>query len=255
MRTMLVLDTHGGTLLFDRSATASSFEKHRPIKLLLTPEKIETLSFRTDTLFQLHLLKEALLSTPSQELLVSFGHCRDPFADYRELDLTLRTIEMIAAARPLSFSIQTRSPLVLLALPVLKSFRTLLNVTIALETNNNSLSRHYFPACSRPDERMQALQTLRSAEIHTTSQIAPFFSRGTSRRELLSFAQFIAEYSCEIQAYSTLGEICLASNRRLESNSSGPRKQLFLHTLQRLAPDRFRDLSECLAVQRITAAA
>jgi DNA repair photolyase len=122
--------------------------------------------------------------------VIILGAAKDPFAP-DAFDRSLAILETIAHARPRLLCVQTRSPLIVLALPVLKSLGNSVMVTLAFETLSNAVAQQFTPEYSRPDERFKAAQTLRRFGIMTHSQVMSI----TAERDLEQFVDRLAEVS------------------------------------------------------------
>ncbi len=125
-----------------------------------------------------------------RDQVVVLGSTRDPFAP-DSFDQALGILETLAHAGPRLLCVQTRSPLIVLALPVLKSLGDAVMVTIAFETLSNEVAQQYTPHYSRPDERFKAAQTLRRFGILTHAQVTSL----TSERNLDRFIDRLTEVS------------------------------------------------------------
>jgi hypothetical protein len=193
--------------LFSFGVEISPIEKSSPedhsLGLLLSDSQFDSTArtFREDpvatirkTLIDLEHLK--LLSETS----IVFGFKSDPFHPYKQkFDSALQIIELFSIYKPKKVTIQTRSSLILLALPVLKSMGDSLLVTIALESTSDVMNKRYTPLLPRPSERIKAARTLRSLGIHTLLQVAPLVPRGSHSDEVLTLACLINELSDQIR--------------------------------------------------------
>lgn len=121
---------------------------------------------------------------------VILGSNSDPFVPFQgKFDWTLKIIERIAAARPARFILQTTSPLVLLAAPLLVALRERACVTIAFGALSDSLAHSITPGTPRPSERLQACRALQAAGVLVAAQLAPI----AQEDELLEYAHTIRQ--------------------------------------------------------------
>jgi DNA repair photolyase len=81
----------------------------------------------------------------------------------------------VAAAPPRVFVVQTRSPLVLRDLPMLREVArsTKLRISFSITTNRDDVRRRYEPHCEPNDQRLAAVRKLRAAGIEVYATLAP----------------------------------------------------------------------------------
>jgi DNA repair photolyase len=86
-----------------------------------------------------------------------------------------RILEMVAQRPPRVFVIQTRGPLILRDLALLRILakRTILRVSFSVTTDSEAIRKLYEPHCASIDERFAAIATLREAGIETFATLAP----------------------------------------------------------------------------------
>lgn len=109
--------------------------------------------------------------------LVVFGYKQDPFnSPKNNLSLTLNILEAIIAQQPEKLLIQTRSPLILLAVPLLKAVSDFVGVTIALETDSDEDNSILGLGLPRPSERLKAARILKNLNIPIKIQYTPFYT-------------------------------------------------------------------------------
>ena len=107
--------------------------------------------------------------------LVVFGHKQDPFNNPKSsLATTLKTLEAIVALKPKKLLIQTRSPHIILALPLLRAMNDSVGVTIALETDSDDDNLLLGLDLPRPSERLKTARLLKNINIPVRIQYAPF---------------------------------------------------------------------------------
>jgi DNA repair photolyase len=100
----------------------------------------------------------------------------DPYQPAEEsAQLMPRILEQVALRPPKIFVIQTRGPLILRDLAVLRdiSTRTALRVSFSLTTNREDVRRLYEPHCASFEERLDTIRALRAAGIRTFAALAP----------------------------------------------------------------------------------
>lgn len=132
-------------------------------------------------------------SNSADSWTIILGAKSDPFIPFQgKFDSALRVIETMAALRPSMLFIQTRSPLIVLALPVLKSLGNAVCVTVALETVDETEAVRLTPSLPRPNERIKTARTLKNFGIRTLIQLAPTSS--SSIKKLAATAVEIADH-------------------------------------------------------------
>ena len=100
----------------------------------------------------------------------------DPYQPAEEsVRLMPRVLERVAERPPRVFAIQTRGPLILRDLEILRelSRQTALRVSFSLTTNREDVRRLYEPHCASFEERLEAIRRLRAAGIRTFAALAP----------------------------------------------------------------------------------
>ncbi len=86
-----------------------------------------------------------------------------------------RLLEVLAARPPRVFTIQTRGPMVLRDLDLIRALarRTKVRVSFSLTTNRESVRKLYEPHCAPFEERLRTLAALHEAGIDTYATLAP----------------------------------------------------------------------------------
>lgn len=124
---------------------------------------------------------------------VVFGVCSDPFHPFDEkFAVSLKFMEMFERYAPGRLVIQTRSPLVLLALPVLKKLREVTYVSIGIETTRDAVRRRFTPTLPAIEERFKTVRALRSFHVKVGVQVAPLLPYGDWRADAADFAEKLA---------------------------------------------------------------
>jgi hypothetical protein len=124
------------------------------------------------------------------QTLVYFGVTTDPFANLpRRFDVTMYCLDQIMKARPGFTLFQTRSPLVVSALGVLKYLIGSSAVIFSLESNLESSIRRYTPQQPAVKDRLMAIRGLREQGILTGINVAPLLPYGHYQRDAYNFAE------------------------------------------------------------------
>jgi len=120
---------------------------------------------------------------------VVFGISVDPFQDgLPALGEALKSIEYILTNRPKKLLIQTRSPLILLATPLIRSAKTV-EVRLALETVDDEVARRFLPHLPRPSERLIAAEALGSLGLSKVLQVSPIIPKHLGSERVESFVR------------------------------------------------------------------
>ncbi|MCB0339798.1 MAG: hypothetical protein KDD53_09340 [Bdellovibrionales bacterium] len=107
----------------------------------------------------------------------------------------MRFLQLFLRYTPGLLVVQTRSPLIVLAMPVLKRLGEHASVTMAIETNSEEVARKYTPNLPKVSERLQAARALRRFGVEVTLQVAPLLPYGDWRAEAGNFAELLVENS------------------------------------------------------------
>jgi DNA repair photolyase len=100
----------------------------------------------------------------------------DPYQPAEESEQAMPPIlDTVMRTPPRVFVIQTRGPLILRDLDLLKnvSKRTTLRVSFSITTNRDDVRKLYEPHCATFEERIETVRSLRDAGIETYATIAP----------------------------------------------------------------------------------
>lgn len=100
----------------------------------------------------------------------------DPYQPAEEQErLMPRLLEVVAENPPRAFVIQTRGPLILRDLDILRhvNARTRLRVSFSITTDRDDVRRIFEPLCATLDDRWRTVETLQAAGIETSVAIAP----------------------------------------------------------------------------------
>lgn len=86
-----------------------------------------------------------------------------------------RILKAVAASPPKVFVLQTRGPMILRDLDLLRAVaaRTILRVSFSITTNREPIRKLYEPLCASIEERLAAVRALREAGIEAYATLAP----------------------------------------------------------------------------------
>jgi DNA repair photolyase len=127
------------------------------------------------------------------------GALSDPFIPFEEgFDITMKLLRLFERYIPGHLTIQTRSPLIVIALPSLKALGQRVSVTLGFETPSDRSVRHFTPDLPSASERLKTARSLQTFGLEVTLQVAPLLPYGDWERDAWSFAQLLVEASDHI---------------------------------------------------------
>ncbi len=137
--------------------------------------------------------------------VVYFGTVSDPFAMFhKKFDVTTACLEALGQYRPGKLVLQTRSPMVIAALPTFKYLGEQAVAVIPVETHLERSVARYTPGLPRISERLVAAQGLRRQGVAVNIAVSPILPYGDSYRDAWDFAELLNRHA----DYITFG--CLA---------------------------------------------
>lgn len=156
-------------------------------------------------------LEEKLIRLSSKGILrdieICFGKNSDPLHPFNgRFDLSIKILDLFKTYTPGKLYFQTRSPLVVLALPVFKILKSSVMVTIAIESFLEEAVDRYTPDYPRAKERLKAALALRRFGIPVHIQVAPLLPYGNIRRDAYKFANLLVEHADYISLDSLSAE-------------------------------------------------
>lgn len=127
--------------------------------------------------------------------IIHFGTMCDPFAPFSgKFDASMRFLELFNRFIPGQLVVQTRSPLIVIALPVLKKLGARAAVTLGIETPSQQAADRYTPGLPQISERLRAANVLRRFNVEVTLQVGPVLPYGDFRRSAGEFAKLLAAH-------------------------------------------------------------
>lgn len=143
-------------------------------------------------------LERRLAQLSDQGLLLStvifFGSITDPFLSLqKKFAVTMRCLELFEHFQPGLLVLQTRSPMVISALPTLKLLADKALVAMPLETPSEAAIVRYTPGQPRIEERLVAARGLRIQGIKVNLMASPVLPYGDILRDAWDFAELLTE--------------------------------------------------------------
>lgn len=127
--------------------------------------------------------------------VIVLGSNSDPFLPFQgKFDTSLKIVEYLARLKPALLCIQTRSPLVVLTLPILKALGQHAAVNISLETRQEGQNSGSSLVLPRPSERIKAARILRKAGVPVLLQVAP----PSTETDLAGYALMLSELQLHV---------------------------------------------------------
>lgn len=180
----------------------------------------------------LHQLELQLMRLSRQGVLGSsqifFGTATDPFFPFEgKFDASIKFLELFQRYTPGMLTVQTRSPLIVIAMPILKKLGCRAAVTLGVETHLEESVRRYTPGFPRIEERLKTAQALRRFGVEVTLQVSPLLPYGDWRADAAKFAEVLDTHADYIYVHP-MYESAVRTERRAKSSAIA----------QRLAEDR-----------------
>lgn len=128
--------------------------------------------------------------------IIYLGTTTDPFHPFEgKFDASMKFLELFLRYTPGMLCVQTRSPLIVLALPVFKTLGKHVHVTIGVETPSESVVQRYTPGLPRVEERLRTAEALRRFGIPVSLQVSPVLPYGDWRNDAPAFAERLCEHA------------------------------------------------------------
>ncbi|MCB0311146.1 MAG: radical SAM protein [Bdellovibrionales bacterium] len=206
----------------------------------------------------LYRLEKNLMQLSQRGLLrrahIYFGVTTDPFFPFdNKFDASMRFLELFLKYTPGLLTVQTRSPLIVIAMPVLKRLAKHAAVTIPIETCDEAALQRYAPGYPRIQDRIRAATALRRFNVPVTLQVSPLLPYGDWRRDAEGFAKLLNENG-DFLYVKALSDGSERVERKLRSSVlarklAGERKFHWLradaalpliNAIERIAPDKLK---------------
>ena len=142
--------------------------------------------------FLIHYSKQNIL----QKSVFYFGLTSDPFWSFdKKIKLTMGCLELLEKYQAGFVVMQTRSPLVIAALPFIKYMADRVVVAINVETRLESVVAQYTPGQPKIASRLLAADSLRSLGVKVNLVAAPILPYGDYVRDAWGFAELLDRYA------------------------------------------------------------
>lgn len=125
---------------------------------------------------------------------VVFGVTTDPFHPFDEKFATsMKFLEIFERYAPGRLIVQTRSPLVVIGMPILKKVRETTLVAIGIETPSDGVRQRYTPDLPSVSERWKTIRALRRFGLKVGVQVSPMLPYGDWRNDAQAFAEALCK--------------------------------------------------------------
>ena len=180
----------------------------------------------------LHELEKRLKDLSQRGILrrshIYLGVTNDPFLPFNgKFDASMRFLDIFQRYTPGLLTVQTRSPLVVIAMPVLKRLGRHASVTIGIETPLEEARKRYTPELPKVTERLKAAAALRRFGVEVTFQVSPILPYGDWRKDAAAFAELLDQNADYVHVQS-ITDGTDSKERRIRSSC----------LVQKLAQDR-----------------
>lgn len=178
---------------------------------------------------------------------VFFGTTTDPFASFhKKFDVTTACLELFETYKPGRLVVQTRSPMIISALPTLRRLGSKAVVAMPIESHLERSIARYTPGLPKIAERLVAAEGLRRQGITVALAASPILPYGEFYRDAWDFAEVLERHA----DYVMLG--CLASGSEADERQlrtlPAARKLAADNQVRLLRPHAYRYLYHALRV-------
>lgn len=168
--------------------------------------------------------------------IICLGAVTDPFLPFEgRFHASLKFLELFLRYKPGLLLVQTRSPLIVLAMPVLRKLGKQVSVTIAVETCDQKVANQYIPALPAVEERIKAAAALRNFGVEVHLQVAPLLPYGDWRKDAPRFASLLCKHADFVHVMPLCGDSSMSNKTALTAELA--RKLAYERKFHWLRPD------------------
>ena len=203
-RDIYTVDSFAHGISFGKQTVSMGEDDPRDALSLRIPDDNSVIKLRSRYVLHkhnpLHQLELGLIKLSRKGKLSSaviyLGTLSDPFFPFEgKFDASMKFLELFQRYTPGLLKVQTRSPLIVLAMPVLKKLGKHAAVTIGIETSDEYMAHRYTPGLPKISERLQAARALKRFGVEVTAQVSPLLPYGDWRKDTLDFAHKLDDVS------------------------------------------------------------
>ena len=203
-------------------------------------------------------LEQHLVRLSQQGILgkatIYLGTTADPFYPFEgKFDASMKFLELFKRYTPGMLVVQTRSPLIVIAMPVFKALGRHCSVTIGVETNSEEAVARYTPGYPRISERLKTATALRRFGIEVNLQVNPILPYVDWRADAGKFAELLVNHGDHIYV-APMTDGSEAVERRVRATSLAKRLAVdrkfhwlradsanpLITEIEKLAPEKLR---------------
>ncbi|MCI5066508.1 hypothetical protein MRY87_12360 [bacterium] len=149
--------------------------------------------------------------------VIILGVHNDPFHPFEgRFDAAMKFLALFERYTPGLLCIQTRSPLLVLSLPLLKNLEENVVIHFGIETPLDSVARRYTPSLPTVSERVKTVRALSRFGIETRVQVSPLLPYGDWKRDAGNFLELLGDLSCGVDLRA-LGDGSVLSESKLRN--------------------------------------
>lgn len=164
--------------------------------------------------YLVRLSRQGLLGTST----IYFGTSTDPFHPFEgKFDASMKFLQLFERYTPGMLVVQTRSPLIVLTMPILKKLGKRAAVTIAIETPLEESVKKYTPHLPRVEERLRVANALRRLGVEVSLQVSPLLPYGDWKADADAFAEVLDTHGDYIHLASLSTDNEAEAKRRARS--------------------------------------
>lgn len=152
-----------------------------------------------------------------EDAVIYFGTIADPFSSFhRRFDNTMACLELLERYMPLRVVIQTRSPMLIAALPILKKYGDKAISNMFIETPKEPSILRYTPGQPSISQRLLAIQGVRNQGVKVAVTVGPVLPYGEFNRDAWDFAELLDRYADYISLSALASDGSEKSLRNME---------------------------------------
>lgn len=137
---------------------------------------------------------------------IILGASTDPFHPFEgKFDSSIKFLELFKRYTPGLLTVQTRSPLIVIALPIFSALGKHVSITLGLETNDEYAVRRYTPGLPRVAERLKTAMALRRFGVEVNLQVAPLLPYGDWLNGADDFARLLIDHADHVTVDALTG--------------------------------------------------
>jgi hypothetical protein len=176
---------------------------------------------------------------------IYFGVSADPFHPFESrFDASMKFLSLLERYCPGQIVLQTRSPLLVVAMPLLRKLASKLIVTIPVETSSPESVAKYTPHLPKLSERLRVASVLRRFGIKVHMQVAPLLPYGDLKKDAADFASMLIGHA----DYISVRALVSGNEKSRKTVPAIATKLAAERNFVWLRPDAAKHLEQCISV-------